>query len=53
MPAKKYIVKLEDEERAQLVDMLNRGKHAARKLTRARILLKAAEGWRDQDIADA
>ena len=53
MPAKKYIVKLEESERASLLDMLNRGKHAARKLTRARILLKADEGWRDQDIAEA
>ncbi len=53
MPAKKYIVKQEEEERAQLLDRLNGGKHAARKRTGARVLLKAAEGWRDQDIADA
>lgn len=53
MPAKKYIVKLEESERASLREMLNRGKHAARKLRRARILLKADEGWGDQDIADA
>lgn len=53
MPAKKYIVKLEDSERASLLEMLNRGKHAAQKLRRARILLKADEGWRDQDIAGA
>lgn len=52
MPAKKYSVKLEGCERTSLLDMLNRGKHAARKLTRARILLKADEGWRDQDIAE-
>ena len=53
MPAKKYIVKLEEQERASLLEMLKGGKHAARKLTRARILLKADEGWRDQDIAEA
>jgi transposase len=53
MPAKKYIVKLEESERTSLLEMLNRGKHAARKLTRARILLKADEGWCDQDIVDA
>jgi transposase len=53
MPAKKYVVKLEESERASLLEMLNRGKHAARKLMRARILLKADEGWRDQDIAEA
>jgi transposase len=53
MPAKKYIVKLEEEERTRLLDMLKGGRQAARKLTRARILLKADEGWRDQDIADA
>lgn len=53
MPAKKYIVKLEESERVSLREIVNRGKHAARKLTRARILLKADEGWRDQAIADA
>jgi transposase len=51
MPAKKYHVELTDQERARLEQMLRRGKHSARKLTRARILLKADLGLRDQDIA--
>ena len=38
---KKYIVTLTDEERQTLHEMLSRGKAAARKLTHARILLKA------------
>jgi transposase len=33
--------------------MLRRGKHSTRRLTRARILLKAAEGLRDDEIAEA
>jgi len=53
MPAKKYVVKLDETERKALLEMLSRGKHSARKLTRARILLKADEGRRDQDIAEA
>ncbi len=53
MPAKKYPVELTDEERSALEQMLRRGTHATRKLTRARILLKAADGWRDDEIATA
>lgn len=51
MSAKKYHVDLKEEERATLEQMLRRGKHSARKLTRARILLKADFGLRDEDIA--
>lgn len=51
MPAKKYHIELTDEERSVLEQMLRRGKHSARKLTRARILLKADFGLRDEDIA--
>ena len=51
MPAKKYHVDLREEERTILEQMLRRGKHSARKLTRARILLKADFGLRDEDIA--
>jgi transposase len=54
---KKYIVTLTDEERRMLQEMLSRGKAAARKLTHARILLKAdaADGgpdWNDEAIAE-
>lgn len=53
MPAKKYHVELTVAERTTLEQMLRRGKHSARRLTRARILLKAAEGLRDDEIAEA
>jgi transposase len=53
MPKKKYLVTLEDEEREQLAHLLHSGTHATRKVTRARILLKAAEGAEDSAIAAA
>jgi len=53
MPKKKYIVDLSPEERATLEHMLRSGKTGARKLTRARILLKAADGLHDAAIATA
>ena len=53
MPKKKYLVTLTETERAQLEELLRSGTHATRKVTRARILLKAADGWQDQAIADA
>src|SRR5262252_2556014 len=53
MPQKKYHVTLGDEERVQLEQLLHSGTHATRKVTRARILLKAAEGWDDRAIAAA
>src|SRR5262245_51914555 len=53
MPKKKYLVTLSAEEREQLENLLRGGTHATRKVTRARILLKAAEGWQDSAIAAA
>src|SRR4029434_9245200 len=53
MPQKKYLVTLNDEEREQLEQLLHSGTHATRKVTRARILLKAAGGWEDCAIAAA
>jgi hypothetical protein len=55
---KKYVVTLTDEERAMLEDLTRVGKAAARKLTHARILLKAdmspgSPGWQDQQICAA
>lgn len=55
---KKYVVKLSAEEREQLDTMIHIGKHPARQLTKARILLKAdaseaGEGWSDSQIAAA
>src|SRR5262245_33276024 len=53
MPAKKYPVELTANERTILEQMLRRGRHATRRLTRARILLKAAHGLCDDAIAEA
>jgi len=53
MPKKKYLVTLTDDEREQLEHLLHSGTHATRKVTRARMLLKAAEGWEDNAIAAA
>ncbi len=58
MPAKKYRVKLSEEERSELIDLKSRGKIAARKLIHIQMLLLADEasesgGWKDADIAQA
>jgi transposase len=55
---KKYKVTLTDEERNSLQALIAAGKAAAKKLTHARILLKAdaapgGPGWTDARIADA
>ncbi|MGO9742375.1 MAG: IS630 family transposase [Roseiarcus sp.] len=54
----KYVVRLSEEERGRLEDIVSKGKHAAHLATRARILLKAdvseaGEGWSDSRIAEA
>ena len=58
MPAKKYKVTLTTEEREELTALVNKGKGAAGKLKRSRILLMADEaqangGWKDADIVQA
>ena len=55
---KKYVVRLDDAERAFLADLVAAGTAAARALTHARILLKAdvgggGPGWTDERIAEA
>ena len=55
---KKFVVRLSVEERHQLESLVAKGKGAARKLTRARILLKAdcselGSAWSDEQISDA
>ena len=52
MPAAKYIVELGSNERAQLLGLLRGGKTSARKMARARILLKADERLTDEQIAE-
>jgi transposase len=49
--AKKYIVDLSEDEVLQLQAILKKGKHKARTITRANILLMAAEGETDTAIA--
>jgi len=51
--AQKYIVTLKDDEREQLRAPTRRGKVAARRLTRAHILLQADTGRSDESIAQA
>jgi transposase len=53
MPKKLYIIDLTDKEREELIELTRKGKASARKLTRARILLKADEGWKDEQIIAA
>ena len=55
---KKYVVRLSAEERAELNELISKGKRSAQLLTKARILLKAdvsdsGEGWSDSRIAAA
>ncbi len=55
---KKYVVRLSAEERAQLDELIRKGKRSAQLLTKARILLKAdvsglGKGWSDSRIAAA
>ncbi len=49
----RYRVELNEAERAQLTAMLSGGKHAARKLKRAQILLAADAGVSDEAIASS
>ena len=58
MPAKRYPVRLEKDQRETLMTLISSGREAARKLTRARILLKADENhdgppYTDKQIKEA
>ena len=55
---KKYVVRLNAEERAYLDELIRKGKSPAQRLMKARILLKAdvgegGEGWSDCRIIEA
>ena len=55
---KKYVVRLDAEERNRLDELIRKGRRSAQLLTKARILLKAdvsdaGEGWSDSRIAAA
>ena len=53
MPKKKYLVDLSADERETLLQLVRRGKHSSRKVTRARILLLASDGSTDEQIVAA
>jgi len=48
-----YVVTLDAKEREMLQNMIRSGTERAQKLTHARILLKADNGWMDRDICKA
>ena len=53
---KKYIVRLSDEERRELVEVINKLKGTSQKVKRAQILLKAdadGQNWPHYQIAEA
>src|SRR6202008_1630705 len=55
---KKYVVRLNAQERAYLDELIRKGKSPAQRLMKARILLKAdvgegGEGWSDHKIIEA
>ncbi len=53
MSEKRWIVALTEEERAELLALLKRGRVAARRVARAHVLLLADEGRTDEAIAAA
>jgi hypothetical protein len=53
---KKYVVRLTDQERAELAEVVKRLKGTGQKVRRAQVLLKAdsdGPGWTDRRIAEA
>ncbi len=53
MSKKRYIVDLTKDEQEQALELMRKGKVSTRKVPRARILLKADEGWADEQIVAA
>jgi transposase len=53
MPKKRFIVDLSPSEREELLMLTSKGTVRARKMKRAQILLKAADGWTDAAIMKA
>ena len=52
----KYVVRLTEEERTALTEVVGKGKAAARKIKHANVLLKlnaGGPGWSDAQAADA
>ena len=53
MVQEKYAVRLSSEDREQLRGLIHSGRHSARVINRARILLKTDEGWSASQVAAA
>ena len=56
LPMVKYVVRLTEEERTALTEVIGKGKAAARKIKHANVLLKldaGGPGWSDAQAADA
>ena len=56
MGVKKYVVRLTEEERAELTTLVSKGRASARKIGHARVLLKvdaSGSAWTDQEAAEA
>ena len=53
MAGQRYTIQLTEEERERLNRLIRGGKHAARIVARARILLKIDEGWNAPRLAVA
>jgi transposase len=53
MPRKKYLIKLNDEERQALIELTRKGMIKARQFKRAMVMLKAGEGLSDPQIMAA
>jgi hypothetical protein len=53
MVNKKFVVKLSGKERERLREVISRGKAKAKSILKARILLKADQGWADAEICQA
>ncbi len=51
--AKRYVVDRTEDERTQLQGLGKKGKVVARTLRRAQLLLLAADGYTDKDMAAA
>ena len=50
---KRYLVDLEKDEQEMLTELITSGIQRARKIAHAHILLKADDGWTDQQISEA
>ncbi len=53
MPKKPYEVEVSAAENGSIWNLVSSGWEKARKLRRARSLMKADEGWTDREICDA